>query len=166
MAYPIENWFRPPYEFLPAATSVACAMTALAAPTFFALPPTLAIMSAGMLGIHAGWRIRQGIKVVRFHSNLKRLPRYAVSADEIPWSKEKLFLGMGFRWTQQHTQRLVDSRKSENLRYCKPGKLYRKARALEIRAEGTKWEQRLKKITRHEAWWNPVAPLPRWVATR
>ncbi|MDB5821395.1 MAG: traD, partial [Herminiimonas sp.] len=71
----------------------------------------------------------------------------------------KLFLGMGFRWDQRHTQRLHDAHLPQHRHYCEPGGLYSWARTLELKVERTAFAW-ISAITQRDAWWNPVAPLP------
>lgn len=156
MSYPIENLFRKPYEFYPAAASALAAPAALAFKDLLQLSPTAAAAFALGCTAHSAWRFRQGRKIQRFHQNLKRLPSYVLRSDEIPWSNRELFLGQGFRWSQRHTQRLFTSRlpRYEHLRAR--NRLYDQARAFE-RAHPGHW---LTKLLREESWFNPVPPLP------
>ena len=97
MKHPIENWFRPPVEFVPATISALSAITVSVAPAFFALPGQVALGIGATWVAHSGWRLRQGLRITKFHSNLRRLPVYVCSADDILWSREKLFLGSDTR---------------------------------------------------------------------
>ena len=44
-------------------------------------------------------------------------------------SRERLFIGRGFRWGERHTQRLHDCRRSKFHRFVEPGRLARWAHA-------------------------------------
>jgi hypothetical protein len=66
---------------------------------------------------------------------------------------------MGFRWDRRHSQRLHDTHQPEHRELLQPGALYRAARRLERGVEGTLFDG-LGRLTRSDAWWNPVAPLP------
>lgn len=159
MKYPIEALLRPPVEFYPAAASTLSALAMAAWPKLFIMTPVIGYTASGVFLIHATWRMRQGWKIIAYHRNLKRLRRYALKADDIPFSYEKLFLGMGFKWDQQHTQRLHDVRLPENRKYHELGSFYRWARSLEINTEHTRFKA-IRKLTQKDAWWNPVAPVP------
>ena len=156
MTYPVENLFRKPYELAPTAVSLVAAPTVLAFRELLQLSPTAA--SAFALGCvaHSGWRFNQAKKVIKFQRNLRRLPQYILTADEIPWSDKELFLGLGFRWDQRHTQRLFTARQPENAHLRARNRHYDRARDWERRHPGH-W---LTKQLRRDAWWNPVAPLP------
>src|SRR5690606_36855958 len=72
----------------------------------------------------------------------------------------RLFLGLGFRWTQRHTQSLVEARQPEAKRYLEHSALYRLARRAEQHCEGAVGLRWLECILSADAWWNPVRPLP------
>jgi len=159
MAYPVENLLRRPVEFIPAGLFFIAAVVLVLAPELFLLPPVLAYLAASGLVLHAGWRLAQASRLLRYQANLRRLPRYRLAAESIPWSERALFLGMGFAWDRRHSQRLHDTRDPAYRHLLQPGMFYRAARRLERSVEGTvlDWLGRLACI---EAWWNPVAPLP------
>lgn len=156
MPYPFENYFRKPYELVPAATSLAAAPAAICFRELLQLSPVAATAFAlGCLG-HSAWRFNQGKRIIQFHRSLKRLPSYALRSEEIPWSNTELFLGRGFRWDQRHTQRLFTARQPAYAHLRARNKLYDRARDFERRHPGH-W---LTKQLREETWWNPVPPLP------
>ncbi len=168
--YPIEPLLRPPVEFYPAAASILSAATLVAFPKAFIMNPLMAYTAASAFSLHASFRAWQGFNIVRYHRNLKRLKRYSLTADEIPYSHEKLFLGMGFKWDQRHTQRLRDVRLPQNRKYHEPSKAYFMARKLENKLEKMLLDQerrafrrsakQIRSLLQREVWWNPVAPLP------
>lgn len=159
MAYPLEALLRPAYELRAAAVSIACAALVMNFPDVFLMTKHMAQAAAGLLSLHAAWRMRQGLRILRYGRNLRRLKRYSLAPEAIPYSTEKLFLGMGFRWDQRHTQRLNDAHLPKNCRYCEPGRFYGWVRMLEVKLERTPFAGLLA-ITRSNAWWNPVTPLP------
>lgn len=165
MAYPLEALLRPPYEWLASAGfATGAAVLALDArfsdPSWFILPHTWALILAMTLMTLAIWRFTQGLKVVRYQRNLRTLQRYVLRPDEIPWSRDHLFLGRGFRWDQRHTQRLFDAREPLARRYVDQPRLYRWARKFEVWAEHRPTWAPLTRYTRNSTWSNPVAPLP------
>ena len=114
MAYPLEALLRPAYELRAAAASMLGATAVIATPDTFLLMPPLNWCVVGVFAVHALWRGRAGLAIVRYRANLRRQRRYIVRAEEIPCSAEQLFLGRGFRWDQRHTQRLYEARLPEN----------------------------------------------------
>ncbi len=159
MAYPVENLLRRPVEFIPVGVFFPAALVLVLVPEVFLLPPVLAYLAAMSLLLHAGWRLAQGSRLLHYQANLRRLSRYRLAAEAIPWSGRALFLGMGFNWDRRHSQRLHDTRNPAYRDLLRPGWLYRAARHLERGVEGTALDW-LGRLTRSEAWWNPVAPLP------
>lgn len=157
MSYPLENWFRKPYELVPAAASAAAAPAAIAFRELLQLSPTAAAAFALGCAAYGAWRFNQARRIIRFQRNLKRLPLYTLRSEEIPWSDTELFLGLGFRWDQRHTQRLFTARQPEYAHLRARNRLYDRARDFERKHPGH-W---LTKRLREDSWWNPVAPLPK-----
>jgi conjugative coupling factor TraD (TOL family) len=159
MAYPVENLLRRPAEYLAAAASFAAAGIVATAPDWLLMTKSIGLAAGGAFILHGLWRIRAGRQVTRYQKNLRRLPKYNLASKDIPWSERKLFLGVGFRWDQRHTQRLADVRLPEYRHFREPGMLYMAARRLELRVERTQlaW---LGQLLRTDSAWNPVAPMP------
>ena len=133
--YPIDALLRPPVEFVSVVVAGTAAWLAWIAPWAWITTPPVARGAAVGLGVLALVRLCQGLRVVRFQHNLRRLPDYRLRPSQIPVSATTLFLGRGFRWTQLHTQRLADTRHPEARPYVEPGRLYRWARRLETAGE-------------------------------
>lgn len=148
-----ENVYRPPYEWVSigayAAASIAVTTLPVPAPAAYGC-----LLGFGYMGLK---RYLSAKRIMKFRKNVRKLPYYALTADEIPVSDKALFLGKGFRWTQTHTQRLFMIRQPENDHLREPSTLYKAARRYEIETPGSNW---LTKLTRNPAAWNPVAPLP------
>lgn len=156
----MEALLRPPVELWSTATAFAAGTLAWLAPWALMMPPGIA-MAASLTFFGFGlWRGRQAWRVLRYQHHMKRLPDYHVRANQIPVSRHKLFLGKGFRWTQQHTQRLRDTLKPEVQRYVQPGTLYQWARQKEVAWESMPVLSLLAKALRSRSRWNPLAPLP------
>ncbi|CDL84345.1 hypothetical protein XCR1_1900003 [Xenorhabdus cabanillasii JM26] len=108
--YVVEALLRPAVELNTALVSVVAAFVCLRAPWAIALAPSVSYVMGGGFAVLAIMRTWQGIQVIRYRRNLRRLPRYQMSTRHIPVSHRQLFLGRGFRWQQKHTQRLQDTR--------------------------------------------------------
>lgn len=157
----LDNRLRATVEFLPAVVLTGLAALLLLWPAaFFPLMPDLARMTALAFVSLGAWRGWQGLKLLRYRAQLRRLPHYELDATHIPTSHHKLFLGRGFRWNRDHSQRLIEARAPEGRRYLAPSALYRHARALELRLEHSSLFGWLPKLIRRDAWWNPVRPIP------
>lgn len=159
MAYPVENLLRWPAEYVSAATSLSAATLVATAPSWFMMTDSVSQMTACVFLLHGLWRLRVGRKIARYQKNLHRLPKYSLASKDIPWSDRKLFLGMGFRWDQRHTQRLTDVRLPANRHFRDQSRFYTAARQLELAVERTHWAW-LGQMLRRDSFWNPVSPLP------
>ena len=158
--HPVEALLRPPVELWSAAVAGATAIIAVLAPWALLMTPGVAWGCAVLLAMLAVRRGHQGLRVIRYQRQLRRLPTYTLKAYQIPISRHKLFLGRGFLWTQQHAQRLRDTIRPEVQHYLRPGPLYRWARRQEILWESKPVLNTLARLLRRRAWWNPLAPLP------
>ncbi len=158
--YPIEILLRPPVELWSAFVAGATGLTALLAPWALMMTPSVAYLSAAILLTAAAFRTIEAGRVLRYQRNLRKLPTYSLSAEKIPVSQRKLFLGRGFRWTQKHTQRLRDTIRPSVQAYIDPGHLHHWARRKEVEWEQTFLLKYPARFLRERAWWNPLAPLP------
>jgi len=113
MSYPLEALLRPAYELRAGVVSGVAAGVVVTWPSVFMLTSHMAFGLAGVLVGHAAWRVRAGLKILRYRANLRRQRRYVLASEAIPWSRDRLFLGRGFRWDQRHTQRLHEARLPE-----------------------------------------------------
>tara|TARA_B100001540_G_scaffold315590_1_gene343210 strand:- start:597 stop:2726 length:2130 start_codon:yes stop_codon:yes gene_type:complete len=159
-SHPMEALLRPPVELWSTATAFAAGTLAWLAPWALMMPPGIAMATSLTFFGFGLWRGRQAWRVLRYQHHMKRLPDYQVRANQIPVSRHKLFLGKGFRWSQQHTQRLRDTLKPEVQRYVQPGALYQWARQKEVAWESIPVLSLLAKALRSRSRWNPLAPLP------
>lgn len=156
----MEALLRPPVELWSTCTAFAAGTLAWLAPWALMMPLGIAMATSLTFFGFGLWRGRQAWRVLRYQHHMKRLPDYHVRANQIPVSRHKLFLGKGFRWTQQHTQRLRDTLKPEVQRYVQPGTLYQWARQKEVAWESMPVLSLLAKALRSRSRWNPLAPLP------
>jgi len=157
----VEVLLRPAVELYTVAVCVLAAALGLTAPWSLALSPTLGIGTAAAFILLALVRLRQALSILRYRRNIRRLPRYVMTAREVPVSQQRLFIGRGFRWEPRHTHRLVQTYRPEYRRYVEPTAAYRLARRLEARLEFA--PAPLSALARLTAWdhaLNPVRPLP------
>ena len=92
----MEALLRPAVELNTAAVAGAAAVICVVAPWSVALAPSVSYVTAGGFAVLAAVRARQGMKVIRYRRNLRRLPRYVMTSTQIPVSRQRLFLGKGF----------------------------------------------------------------------
>ncbi len=121
----IDALLRPPIELWSAIVALLAALTAALAPWTFLLPTKLGMIFGAALLAFAVQRTRQASRVIRYQRRLKLLPTYRLSRTRIPLSKQKLFLGRGFEWTQRHSQRLRDTQRPEVQRFVTAGPIER-----------------------------------------
>lgn len=159
-AYPMEALLRPPVEFYASFAAAGAAFIAGIAPWALMMTPTIGMAAALILTGVAVWRLREGLHIVRYQRGLRSLPDYRMAAKNIPVSKERLFLGLGFRWTALHTQRLRDTQRPKVRHYAEQGILYRWARQLESHYEGSVWFAPIFKLFRLQSHFNPFKALP------
>ena len=160
-SFTIEALLRPAVELYTVYVCAAAALLCIFAPWAFAMTPLFGVISAlGFLGL--GYvRLRQALVVLRYRRNIRRLPHYTMTSKDIPVSNERLFIGKGFRWSQKHTQRLMDTYLPKYAEYIEPTSIYTWARRIEERLEFAPFP--LKLIAKATSWdvaINPARPLP------
>ena len=119
--HPVEALLRPPAELTAGSVSVLCGAVAAMGPEYLLMTPPVGYGAAGVLGALGCWWLARGARVVRYQRNLARRRRYVVKGEKLPVSRERLFLGRGFRWSERHTQRLHDCRKTRFRKYVERG---------------------------------------------
>ncbi|EJL2425356.1 conjugative coupling factor TraD, PFGI-1 class, partial [Salmonella enterica] len=156
--YVMEALLRPAVELYSAAAGGAATFVLVVAPWSMALAPQVSYVTAAGFAIFTTIRTRQGLRILRYRRNIRRLPRYQMSSESIPVSRHFLFLGKGFMWEQKHTQRLLETKRPEVAPFLKPSVFYSLARQFERRYEYT--FPGLCSLTRRDSFFNPVRPLP------
>ncbi|WP_210523369.1 type IV conjugative transfer system coupling protein TraD [Pantoea ananatis] len=156
--YVMESLLRPAVEMYSATVAGSATFICLTAPWSVALAPSVSWVTAAGFGVLALKRTSQGLKILRYRRNIRRLSRYALTSDQIPVSRRHLFLGKGFQWSPRHTQRLMEARRPECEIYVQPSVMYRMARELEKKMEyNLPW---LCRLTSADSALNPFRPLP------
>jgi len=161
-SYPLESLLRSPVEWWSAITSLSVGIFVMAHQHLFLLMPVMSKVISFCLIFLGIFRFCQGYQVYRYQRNLKRLPFYALSSDELPISKSKLFIGKGFKWEAKHTQRLRDLKQSGRERFLKPSWVCQWARDFEVKHEHSQSTtiKKLVKVVSSQSAMNPVRPLP------
>lgn len=158
--YPLEALLRPPVEFYTAFAAIAAALITGLAPWALMLPPVVGNASAVLFLCLGLIRWRQAWRIVHYQHRLRTLPTYRLAAAAIPVSKQRLFLGLGFLWTQKHTQRLRDTQRPKVAHYVEQGYLHRWARNFSNRYENSKLLLPLLSVLNAKVLGNPFRPLP------
>ncbi|MGR9052268.1 MAG: type IV conjugative transfer system coupling protein TraD [Gammaproteobacteria bacterium] len=160
--YPVEALLRPPIELWSATCSFVVAVTACLAPWAIMMTPAVGYATAMLLTLFGLNRAVDAAYILRYQRHMRCMPAYVVEPKAIPVSRSRLFLGKGFQWRQQHTQRLRDTQDPKVRKYVEPSRYYQWARRLEVRWERSDWAllQAAAKLLKSDNWWNPVAPNP------
>jgi conjugal transfer pilus assembly protein TraD len=158
--YPVEALLRPPIELWSALCAFGTALIAATAPWALMMTPAVGYGTAVLLFLFGIIRSLDALYILRYQRNMRKMPEYTLTAQEIPVSQRRLFLGKGFLWQQKHTQRLRDTLSPKVRHYIDQSWLYRLARQLEIRWEYSPLLKHLVFLMGINAWWNPVRPLP------
>lgn len=157
----MESKLRPAVELYTVAICVAATLLCLHAPWAVALSPEIGLVAALAYALFGFIRLRQAWAVLRYRRTIRRLPRYELTSRQIPVSRQRLFMGRGFRWTRLHTQRLVEAQDPAVSRYIDPPLLQRLARGLERHLEHAPLPlSALARVTAWDSAFNPVRPLP------
>ena len=159
MSTEMEVLLRPPVEIWSGSVSVSAASLCLMTPDTLMMSPSVAYTSALVLASLGVLRMQQGARILKYQRNLKRLPRYEMTTNDIPTYKNYLFLGKGFKWGQVHTQRLKDTLSPAARKFVEPSRMYNAAREFERSIEGTLFEG-IGKLTQIDSALNPFRPLP------
>ncbi|MDC5870288.1 type IV conjugative transfer system coupling protein TraD [Vibrio europaeus] len=158
--YPVERLLRDPVELYAAGTSFSAGILCATAPQFWLMTPTVAYASMGVFGWITYKYTSEGVKVLTYQSNIKKLKKYEINPRFLKVSQYKSFVGRGFRWMPRHTQRLNDVNKQENERYVRPSAAYDWARRKEAAWENTFLLNKFASALRSTSPLNPLAPWP------
>jgi len=152
----LEARLRPPVEVWSAATSLSAAAIVFTAPSWFLMTEGVAYTAAGLLSALGVRRLNQAYKVVKYRRGLKRVPHYEIDLKDAPQQGNYLFVGKGFRWGQEHSQRLKDASSPKLRHYIEDGKWYTWARNHERKFPNSA----LTRLTSINSIFNPVRPRP------
>ncbi|PIG25440.1 conjugative coupling factor TraD (TOL family) [Janthinobacterium sp. 35] len=169
-SYVLEPLLRPKVEYQSAAVAAACGILALCAPSALMLPTRLGYATGAIALGFAAVRFQQARSVGKYQYGLKHYKITHTRLHRIARSKDVLYLGEGFLWTQKHTQRKLDANRPEAEPFVN---LSRKRLLLDQAVRRyERWVfsasdsrsspsmlQKLATLTRSDVPWNPVRPL-------
>ncbi|MDX4957820.1 type IV conjugative transfer system coupling protein TraD [Delftia acidovorans] len=116
----MEGLLRPPVEAWSAATAFGIAGVAAAAPWALMMPHSLGAVTAAIAAGFGCKRTREAYSVYAYQRGLKFTKMTRVAPHQLPGTKDHLYLGEGFAWTQLHTQRKLDTQPVKVREYVKP----------------------------------------------
>lgn len=152
----IEAWLRPPIEIWSALTAACCGLVALITPWALMMPPDLGLGTAALAFGFAGLRARQAWRVCRYQYGLTRYKATTIAPHKLPRIPGKLYLGEGFAWGQQHTQRRMDATRPQAQPYLVEGASIRAMRTV-LRAMSATPLKPIAAALALPRWWNPLS---------
>lgn len=155
----MEVLLRPPVEFWPGITSICCGVVCLVSPSILMMAQSIGYSCGAIMIAFGMHRLNQARTVVRYQKNLRKLPRFEMSARQVPVYKSSLYLGKGFRWEQKHTQRLKDTLSPQARKYVAPSSTYTAVRRFERENEKGILAP-ITRLTAKDSALNPFRPLP------
>lgn len=111
---PLEARLRPAYELYAAGSFALGALAVLWRPEVFLLSAQVAWVVGCVFLALALTRTIEALRVFHYRLNLHRRRAYSVTAAQISYAADRLFLGRGFRFDQRHSQRIYEARLPEN----------------------------------------------------
>lgn len=121
----LEAWLRPPVEFWSALAAWGIALVALTAPWALMMSPWVGVCCAVITAAFGVTRFREGITVLRYQRGLKFYKITRVAPHKLPVTRDRLYLGEGFEWKQEHAQRKIDAQLKEVEPFVRPSLLER-----------------------------------------
>lgn len=156
-----EVLLRPAVELYSVTICLAATVLCIYAPWAIALSSHIGYVAAIAFFLFALIRLRDAYIVIRYRRNIRRLPRYAITSKEIPVSRKSLFIGLGFKWEQKHTHRLMQTYRPQFRKFVEQPYSYQLARRLEAKLEfAPSYISWITKLTSLDSFFNPVRPLP------
>lgn len=115
--YPLEALLRPPVELWSTAILSLLAFAVVLKPGMFLIDSSVAFGFGGFLVLTAGYRMAQGLHLLRYQRNIKHTRAWSLDFNAIQHTPTTLFLGRGFVWTAKHAQRIRDTQTLSGRKY-------------------------------------------------
>ncbi|EGQ7707494.1 conjugative transfer system coupling protein TraD [Vibrio cholerae] len=152
---------RPNVEAYNALYSAGLSATSFVASASGWATPTLGMFTGGCLLGLSGLYASFAVENFSYVNGLWKTVPFYIDTQNMPGDSNRLYLGRGFKWTPDHTQRLYDiqNAEQENQSFAAPPKVYKYVRQFE------KWAERLHlkplvKAVREPWFLNPYPHLP------
>lgn len=123
--------------------------------------PLLSELSGGVFALVSANYGKQAFDNFQYKNGLWRNAPYFVDTRYLPGDANRLWLGRGFQWTKEHTQRLhdIENAQTDKIQFSKPPKIYKTVRQLERMAEKLHLKPIVKSL-RDDHCLNPYPNLP------
>lgn len=151
---------RPKVEIWTVLVSFAAAAIAFYAPWAIMMTPPIAVATGICMILFGCYRCLDLYSVWKYQKNLRRLPSFSILGKNVPVSKNKLYLGKGFRWTQKHTQRLKETLHPASRKYIDMPAYYLWARDKETAWENVAVLKYVSAALMSQSRFNIFKPLP------
>ncbi|PID63402.1 MAG: conjugal transfer protein TraG [Gammaproteobacteria bacterium] len=106
--YPIDARLRPIHEYHVAFVYLIATILFLLIPEYLMLADDIGYLFAAVCFWRLVVRFRQGRRIQKYQKLLWRYVPIRMKRRKLPVSTRRLYLGHGFEWTSEHTQRLAD----------------------------------------------------------
>lgn len=109
--YPLEGILRPALEFNTAIVSGVAGLTFIAVPQLFMMSRGYGVVVGTVLFGFGLRRLAQGLYCSGYKRLINQMPFYSLNVEDLRGKlkrKNKILLGVGFRWRNKHTQRFFD----------------------------------------------------------
>ena len=154
----IENLLRENVEYYQCALAfgmaVFCINAGISGLTIF---PAAVVLSIFFLG-YGFYCLHAARRLARYHKGLYQNPPYSMRMNDIPVSKDWVFLGRGFEWRAKHVQRYQHCREPENEGFIDPPKSYQAVRWMADRLSQNEQLPWLVELLNTESTRNPFRP--------
>lgn len=130
-----ENSIRPAYELIAAISWSLATVVMMVVILFTSLPKAAFLWMAGVASVLASWRWYQTLRLWDFKLQLFGQPFAFMKVSKLKqlmaYAPSDLWMGFGFDWTPQHTQRVVDIRKRASEEEILPPSWYMKLKGVD-----------------------------------
>ena len=160
----LEGLLRPPIEAYSTLVAWSVALVAIVAPWALMMPRWIGLVAAAAAAWFGWVRLQQALRIMRYQHGMKWYTVTRMAPSRVPVAPDKLYLGQGFEWTQQHTQRLRDAMQVDAKPYVTPSTLETRLRQLgrnALEQSETKGTRPLTaRLAAIDSWANPLHPYP------
>lgn len=131
----LDGRLRPLYEIVPIITAMIAGLITFALGDYFFLGNNERAIMYAICAAVILWRTVDLVRVKLYQMSLNDIDPFFIATDEIMHSKDKTWIGRGFVWTNEHSQRVWDANKANLKKYYQLPRMYHWFRANELAVE-------------------------------